>query len=78
VIEEAISAIWSETLCFFGPDDDPLIAALNSAGVIATSAGELRERFIDQMQSVFARGDLALPALDTLPWTRWDNLRRRL
>lgn len=78
VIEEAISAIWPETLCFFGPDDDPLIAALNRAGVIATSAGELRERFIDQMQSVFARGDLALPALDELPWARWDNVRRRL
>jgi ring-1,2-phenylacetyl-CoA epoxidase subunit PaaC len=78
VIEEAISAIWPETLCFFGPDDDPLIGALKRADVIAASAGELREGFLDQLRLVFARGDLTLPALDSLPWAHWDSVRRRL
>src|SRR5438093_6639957 len=30
-IGEAIAAVWPETLCFFGPDDDPLIGALQHA-----------------------------------------------
>jgi phenylacetate-CoA oxygenase PaaI subunit len=78
VIEEAASAIWPETLCFFGPDDDTLIDALSRAGVIAASAGELRGRFIGQMQLIFARSEMALPALDVLPWAHWDSVRRRL
>ena len=78
VIGEAIAAIWPETLCFFGPDDDSLIGALNRAGVIAMSAGELREQFLSRMRPVFERGDLAFPAAATLPWARWDSVRRRL
>jgi len=77
-IGEAIAAVWPETLCFFGPDDDPLIGALQHAGVIAMSAGELRDQFLTRLRPVFERADLALPAADHLPWARWDRVRRRL
>ena len=77
-IAEAIAAVWPETLCFFGPDDDPLTGALQSAGVIAMSAGELREQFLTRLRPVFERAGLALPAADHLPWARWDRVRRRL
>src|SRR5690349_20012840 len=48
-IEEAIAAIWTETLCLFGPEDDALLNTLHGAGVIAGSPGELRGRFLTRV-----------------------------
>src|SRR5262245_45762202 len=78
VIAEAIARIWPETLCLFGPDDDPTIGALYSAGVIAAPSAELRERFLIQARESLARAGLTAPPADTLPWVRWDASRRRL
>jgi phenylacetate-CoA oxygenase PaaI subunit len=78
VIEEAVAHIWPETLCLFGPDDDPTIGALHRTGAITMSPGELRERFVAQMRDLLTRAGLELPPADTLPWARWDATRRRL
>jgi phenylacetate-CoA oxygenase PaaI subunit len=78
VIAEAVAQIWPETLCFFGPDDDPTIGALHRAGVIAASPADLRERFLAQARDQFARAGLAAPPAGDLPWARWDSTRRRL
>ena len=77
-IEEAVASIWAETLCLFGPDDDPLLNALQQAGVVDAPPRELRARFLERMQTVFAQAGLALPSASNLPWARWDGLRRRL
>jgi phenylacetate-CoA oxygenase PaaI subunit len=78
VIAEAVAGIWPETLCLFGPDDDPTIGALYRAGVIAASPGELRERFVNQARGLMERAGLAPPSAGDLPWARWDATRRRL
>ena len=77
-IEEATAAIWPETLCFFGPDDDALTTALHRAGVIDAPAAALRERFREHMRPTLDQAGLEEPAADALPWARWDSLRRRL
>ena len=78
VIQEAVASIWPETLCLFGPDDDPTFGGLHRAGVIAASPGELRERFLAQTRELLARASLATPSTAELPWARWDTTRRRL
>jgi len=78
LIAEAIAQIWPETLCLFGPDDDPMIGALHRAGVIAAPAGELRARLLAQAHEALARACLAPPPASDLPWARWDAARRRL
>ncbi len=77
-IEEAITSVWAETLCFFGPDDDPLLKALQQAGVVDAPPRELRARFLERTRPVFEQAGLALPSASDLPWGRWDALRRRL
>jgi phenylacetate-CoA oxygenase PaaI subunit len=78
VIEEAVASIWPETLCLFGPDDDPTVGALHRAGVIAASPGELRERFLAQARELLARASLTTQPAHDLPWARWDATKRRL
>jgi phenylacetate-CoA oxygenase PaaI subunit len=77
VIAEAVAQIWPETLCLFGPDDDPTIGALHRAGVIAATPAELRARFLGQTSHQLARAGLTPPAGD-LPWARWDATKRRI
>jgi phenylacetate-CoA oxygenase PaaI subunit len=77
-IGEAVAGVWAETLCFFGPDEDPLISSLHGAGVIAMPARELRGQFLARAAQQFARAGLTPPVTDDLPWTRWDSVRRRL
>jgi phenylacetate-CoA oxygenase PaaI subunit len=76
-VAEAVARIWAETLCLFGPDDDALFGALQSAGVIAAASAELRGRFLAQASDRLARASLTTPAY-TLPWSRWDATRRRI
>jgi phenylacetate-CoA oxygenase PaaI subunit len=77
-IAEAVAQIWLETLCFFGPDADPLVGALYRADVIAVPSAGLRERFLAQMREQLGRAGLPPTAADDLPWARWDAVRRRL
>src|SRR6185436_5983367 len=76
-IEEAVAAIWTETLCCFGPKDDALLNTLNRAGVIAQAPGELREQFLARVAPSLAAADLALAEIAPLPWGTWDATRRR-
>src|SRR5262245_678768 len=78
VIEEAVASIWPETLCLFGPDDDPTVGALHRAGVIAALPGELRERFLAQARELLVRASLTTQPANDLPWARWDATKRRL
>ena len=68
----------TETLCLFGPDEDALMAALHSAGVIAAGAAELRGQYLGQTQPLLAAAGLPPLPADRLPWDRWDPVRRRL
>ncbi len=71
LIAEVVAQIWPETLCLFGPDDDPLMSALHRAGVIGAPAGELRSQFLAQAHTALARAGLTPPPADGLPWARW-------
>ncbi len=77
-LAEAVAAVWDETLCFFGPDDDLLLSALHQAGVLAAPPSELRLQFLARLGPLFDAARLELPAAGELPWPRWNATRRRL
>jgi phenylacetate-CoA oxygenase PaaI subunit len=77
-IEEAVAGIWVETLCLFGPEDDPLLQSLYQAGVVAASPGELRDQFLARLRPTLDAAGLAPAEVGALPWGGWDAPRRRL
>ncbi len=85
----SLQRCWDETLCWFGPADDPVMLQLRSEGVIDATPDELRTRYVQKIGPVLQALDLAFPiAFDAatqgwklaqeLPWSRWQAASRRL
>ncbi|HZC06850.1 MAG TPA: Phenylacetic acid catabolic protein [Ktedonobacterales bacterium] len=85
----ALDRWWDETLCWFGPDDDPTMRRLYDDGVIDATPDTLRSRYLAIIMPALSRAGLDEPAThddatdtwrptEPLPWTRWDAATRRL
>lgn len=77
-LEEELAALLPETLCWFGPPDEPGLRLLNRAGVVRGTNDELRDGFLEVLRGRTARAGLRLPETGELPWERWSSLERRL
>lgn len=86
---EALDRWWDETLCWFGPDDDPTMRRLHDDGVVDATPDTLRGRYLAVIMPALTRAGLEEPVrLDEstgqwqptrpLPWERWDAAKRRL
>lgn len=85
----SLTRLWDETLCWFGPENDPAMVNLHSEGVIDATPDELRARFLHKIMPILQSVDIEMPAtFDTahkrwqpahaLPWATWDATARRL
>lgn len=84
----ALGPWWKETLCWFGPDDDPAMRQLYDEGVIDATPDTLRSRFLAVVMPVLNRVGLEEPVerdaegnwrlTHPLPWAQWDATTRRL
>ena len=85
----SLKRIWEETLCWFGPNDDPAMIQLQQEGVIDATPDELRSRFLRKIMPVLNELEIDVPvAFDattkqwqpaqSLPWSEWDAQGRRL
>lgn len=85
----SLQRYWEETLCWFGPADDPPLLHLLQEGVIDASPDQLRSRYLQKIMPVVADLDIAVPVAfrpearrwevsGALPWTRWNAASRRL
>jgi phenylacetate-CoA oxygenase PaaI subunit len=85
----ALERLWDETLCWFGPEDDPTMQQLYQEGVIDATPDGLRRRYLGKIMPTLSSLDINVPAsfnLQTksweptgqLPWGRWDAVGRRL
>lgn len=87
----SLQRFWDETLCWFGPSDDPILAQLQSTGIIDATPAALRERYLQKIMPVlrsleldsafpvaFNAGTKAWKLTQPLPWTRWNAASRRL
>jgi len=77
-LEDELAALLPETLCWFGPLQEPGVELLVAAGVVAHDSETLRERFLEGMHARTQRAGLRLPEIGDLPWERWNSLERRL
>ena len=84
----ALMRLWDETLCWFGPNDDPTMQRLYQEGVIDATPDELRSRYLSKIMPVLNSLDIDVPVTfdavtkqwsvsQPLPWASWDATGRR-
>lgn len=85
----ALNRLWKETLCWFGPNDDPIMQQLYREGILDATPDELRSRYLQKIMPTLNSLDLDVPASfdattkrwepsQPLPWSNWDATGRRL
>jgi phenylacetate-CoA oxygenase PaaI subunit len=85
----SLERLWDETLCWFGPNDDPTMQRLYQEGIIDATPDELRSRYLHKIMPTLSSLDLDMGAsfdaaekrwrpAQPLPWSRWNALARRL
>ncbi len=88
-LESALQRAWLETLCWFGPADDPRGALLQAGGILSGGPEDLRQRWLQRVGPALQETDLAAnfslrqgaesrwTLTSALPWDEWDAARRR-
>ncbi|GAC1565089.1 MAG: phenylacetate-CoA oxygenase subunit PaaC [Ktedonobacteraceae bacterium] len=85
----ALQRLWDETLCWFGPHNDPAMQQLYQDGIIDSAPDELRSRYLQKIMPTLNELDIAMPVAfnaatrrweltQSLPWSAWDAVARRL
>ena len=77
-LEDELSTLLPETLCWFGPPGEQGLELLVAAEIVSRRNDELRESFLDVLRAQTERAGLRLPETGELPWERWSSLERRL
>ncbi len=81
--------LWDETLCWFGPEDDPTMQSLYREEIIDATPDELRLRYLQTIMPTLSSLDIEVPVQfnadtkcwelrESLPWHAWDPVARRL
>lgn len=85
----ALQRLWNETLCWFGPHDDPAMQQLYQQGIIDATPDELRSRYLQKIMPTLTSLDISVAATfnaaskrwepsQPLPWRQWNAVSRRL
>jgi phenylacetate-CoA oxygenase PaaI subunit len=75
----SLTQLWDETLCWFGPHDDPVVHSLYKRSILDSLPDELRSRYMQKVMPILQQVDIEMPVMiDELLWARWDNIGRRL
>jgi phenylacetate-CoA oxygenase PaaI subunit len=78
-LSSGLKKVWDDAFTWFGAAEDPVVAALASAGVLAASPDALRQQLRARLEPALDTVGLAEPLLAReLPWSRWDPAARRL
>src|SRR5579872_2065955 len=68
----ALKRIWNETLCWFGPNDDPNMLQLYKEGVIDADPDELRARYLRKIMPVLHELGITLPVAFNAATNAWE------
>ena len=77
-LERALGAVWADALTWFGQPDDPALAPLAQAGLLAEGPDGLRARLKARLAPVLDEAGLSSLLARDLTWDRWDPTARRL
>ena len=88
-LEHSLHRLWNETLCWYGPNDEPAMQQLYQAGIIDAAPDELRSRYLQKIMPTLNGLGLDVPVSyhaeskrwepsEALPWSQWDAVARRL
>jgi phenylacetate-CoA oxygenase PaaI subunit len=81
--------LWDETLCWFGPEDDPNMQSLYREGIIDATPDELRRRYLQKIMPTLSSLEIDVPVFfhvetkcwelrQSLPWDTWNYIARRI
>lgn len=85
---QSLTNLWAETLCWFGPNDDPTMQQLYKEGILDASPDELRSRYLAKVVPVINSVGIDVPVTfsavtkrytqaQPLPWHNWNATGRR-
>jgi 1,2-phenylacetyl-CoA epoxidase catalytic subunit len=75
----SLRRVWDDAFSWFGAADDPAIAPLAAAGLLAEGPDALRRRLRARLTPVLDEVGLAEPLLArSPPWSTWNPTTRRL
>lgn len=85
----SLERLWDETLCWPGPSDDSVMQQLYQEDIIDASPDELRSRYLSKIMPTLSALDIEMPVafdietkswqpVQSLPWSRWNAVARRL
>lgn len=85
----SLQALWNETLCWFGPQNDPTMQQLYREGIIDATPDELRQRYLQKIMPTLNSLGIEMPVKfnadtkqwepgESLPWNSWNATGRRL
>jgi ring-1,2-phenylacetyl-CoA epoxidase subunit PaaC len=85
----SLGRLWNETLCWFGPNDDPSMQRLYREGIIDATPDELRSRYLQKIMPPLSGLEIEFPVsfntttkrwelTQSLPWSEWNAVGRRL
>jgi 1,2-phenylacetyl-CoA epoxidase catalytic subunit len=88
LLQDEVSPLLTEMLCWFGPIGEPGVEALKAEGLLARDNEELRQAYLGRVMPLLNEIGVQVPvrrAADgrtweygALPWSDWNRLQRRL
>jgi phenylacetate-CoA oxygenase PaaI subunit len=88
LFQERVDELLPEMLCWFGPDGEEGIEALEAEGLISMGKEEMRQRYLDKVVPLLQECGIDIPIkwsesekrweYGELPWSEWNQLQRRL
>ncbi len=87
-LSASLDRLWDETLCWFGPNDDPAMQRLYREDIVDAAPGELRSRYLHKIMPTLNGLEIDVPVSFNagtkrwepsrpLPWQNWDPTSRR-
>ncbi len=84
----SLNRLWDETLCWFGPNDDPTMQQLYQEGIIDATPDKLRSRYLQKIMPTLTSLEFDVPVsfnaatkhweiTQSLPWDKWNTVGRR-